>query len=57
MNQQSNTWVKAPVQSVTSVDGMASSTNHYGDMLLNPCGSTSSDTVKREADKFINVPL
>ena len=31
---------------------MASNTNHYDDLLQNPCGSTSSDTV-RKADKFI----
>ena len=31
---------------------MASSNNHYDDLLPNPCGSTSSNTVKRKADKF-----
>ena len=32
---------------------MTSNTNHYNNLLPNPCGSTSSDTTKREADKFI----
>ena len=37
----------------TSADGIASNTKDYDDLLPNPCGSTSSDTAKREADKFI----
>ena len=41
--------VKVPTQSVTLADGIASNTNHYDDLLPNPCGSTSSDTAKREA--------
>ena len=32
---------------------MASSTNHYDHLFPNPRPSTSSDTAKREADKFI----
>ena len=32
---------------------MASNTNNYDDLLPNPCGCTSSDNAKKEADKFI----
>ena len=53
MNQQNNTRFKVPTQSVTSADGMASSTNHYDDLPPNPCASTSSDGAKREPEKFI----
>ena len=53
MKQQNNTMVKVPTQSVTLADGIASNTNHYDDLLPNPCGSTSSDIAKREADKSI----
>ena len=52
MNQKNNTRVKVPAQSVTSTDGMASSTNHYDHLFPNPRRSTSSDIAKREADKF-----
>ena len=37
----------------TSGESMASNTNHYDDLFPNPCGINSSDTAKREADKFI----
>ena len=37
----------------TSAESMASNTNHYDDLFPNPCGINSSDTAKREADKFI----
>ena len=53
VKQQNNTRVKVPAQFVASTDGMASSINHYDDLFSNPCGSTSSDTAKGEADKFI----
>ena len=53
INQQSNTKVKVPAQSITSADRMVSNTNHYDDLLPNPPGSISSDTTKRGADKFI----
>ena len=53
IKQQNNTRVKAPAQSVTSADGMASSNNHYDNLLPNPWGSTSSDTAKGKVDKFI----
>ena len=53
INQQNNTKVKVPAQSITSADGMVSNTNHYDDLLPNPPGSISSDTAKRGTDKFI----
>ena len=53
INQQNNTKVKVPAQSITSADGMISNTNHYDDLLPNLPGSTSSDPAKRGADKFI----
>ena len=47
--------VKVSAQSVTSADSMASNTDHYDDLSPNPCGSTSADTAKREADKYIKT--
>ena len=53
INQQNNTRAKVPAQSITSADDMVSNTNHYDDLLLNPPGSTSSDTAEKGADKVI----
>ena len=55
MNQENCMRVKVSAQSVTSADSMASNTNHYDDLPPNPCGSTSADTAKREADKYIKT--
>ena len=53
MKQQNNTRVKVTAQSVISADGTSSNPNHYDHLLPNPCGSTSSDTAKRKANKFV----